>query len=202
MELARFAIPHVLIVLCAACLYAGGWWPWAFFAGLSALVTLGDRLGPQDRMCLAGANPRIGNALLLFVLPALVALLSLAVNSMVVGAYDRDYATVQLLGVALSLGLLIGGVGTSAAHECMHRPRGHYRRGVGDWLMALSMDGVFPIEHNHGHHKHVGTPADAATARRGESVYRFIVRSTWGEYGNAWRIARMSRPVLSARRAR
>jgi len=188
MQLARFAIPHVLIALCAACLHAGGWWPWAFFAGLSALVTLGDRLGPQDRVCLDGANPRVGNALLLFVLPALVALLSLAVYSMVVGAYDRDYTTVQLLGVALSLGLLIGGVGTSAAHECMHRPRGHYLRSVGDWLMALSMDGVFPIEHNHGHHKHVGTPADAATARRGESVYRFIVRSTWGEYSNAWRV--------------
>jgi len=94
MQLARFAIPHVLIALCAACLHAGGWWPWAFFAGLSALVTLGDRLGPQDRVCLDGANPRVGNALLLFVLPALVALLSLAVYSMVVGAYDRDYTTV------------------------------------------------------------------------------------------------------------
>ena len=94
------------------------------------------------------------------------------------------------LGVVLSVGLLIGGVGTSAAHECMHRPRGHRLRIVGDWLMALSMDGVFPIEHNHGHHKNVGTVHDAATARYGESVYRFIGRSTWGEHANAWRVER------------
>ena len=36
----------------------------------------------------------------------------------------------------------------------------------------------------------MGTVHDAATARNGESVYRFIGRSTWGEYCNAWRVER------------
>ncbi len=205
MLLIRFAIPHALVALCAASLYAGYWWPWVFFIGLSALVTLGDRLCPQDRADLREADPRVADALLWIVLPALIILLLLAVFSIAIGAQHApewilrnwtayahrwDYASLQLLGVVLSVGLLIGGVGTSAAHECMHRPRAHWLRTVGDWLMALSMDSVFPIEHNHGHHRHVGTLDDAATARRGESVYRFIVRSTWGEYGNAWRIER------------
>ena len=142
--------------------------------------------------------------LLLFAIwPLLIALVALVIVSVAVGiqqvtlpllgagyAERWDYTPLQVLGVVLSVGLLIGGVGTSAAHECMHRPRGHRLRTVGDWLMALSMDGVFPIEHNHGHHKNVGTVHDAATARYGESVYRFIGRSTWGEYANAWRVER------------
>ena len=149
-------------------MYGGGWWPWVFFVGLSVLVSLvisSLTLGAQQ--------------------------VSLPVSLEQVDYVGRwDYSPLQALGVVLSVGLLIGGVGTSAAHECMHRPRGHRLRIVGDWLMALSMNGVFPIEHNHGHHKNVGTVQDAATARHGESVYRFIGRSTWGEYCNAWRVER------------
>ena len=203
MALARFFIPHLLIALCAICLYNGDWWPWTFFLGLSVLVTIGDRLCPRDHADLQGVNPRAANALLFAIWPLLIALVALVIVSVAVGiqqvtlpllgagyAERWDYTPLQVLGVVLSVGLLIGGVGTSAAHECMHRPRGHRLRTVGDWLMALSMVGVFPIEHNHGHHKNVGTVHDAATARYGESVYRFIGRSTWGEYANAWRVER------------
>ena len=205
MPLARFSVPHLLIFSCAICLYSGGWWPWVFFMGFSVLVMIGDRLCPQDHADLKDVNPRAAEALLSIILPGLIALVSLVIGSLALGAQQVslpvaldqvehvgrwDYSPLQALGVVLSVGLLIGGVGTSAAHECMHRPRGHRLRIVGDWLMALSMDGVFPIEHNHGHHKNVGTVHDAATARNGESVYRFIGRSTWGEYCNAWRVER------------
>ena len=164
--------------------------------GLSVLLTIGDRLCSQDHADLQDANPRAAEALLSIILPALIALVSPVISSLTLGAQQVslpvsleqvdyvgrwDYSPLQALGVVLSVALLIGGVGTSAAHECMHRPRGHRLRIVGDWLMALSMDGVFPIEHNHGHHKNVGTVHDAATARHGENVYRFIGRSTWGE---------------------
>ncbi len=203
MSLVRFSIPHLLVVLCAVCLYAGAWWPWAFFLCLSILVTVGDRIYPQDRAELQGINPRAANALLFAILPLLIVLVALVIASLALSLQRLslplalaevdyvsrwNYSPLQALGMVLSVGLLIGGVGTSAAHECMHRPRGHGLRIVGDWLMALSMDGVFPIEHNHGHHKNVGTVHDAATARHGESVYRFIGRSTRGEYANAWRV--------------
>ena len=32
--------------------------------------------------------------------------------------------------------------------------------------------GHFSIEHNRGHHRHVSTPEDPASARMGESIYR------------------------------
>jgi alkane 1-monooxygenase len=46
----------------------------------------------------------------------------------------------------------------------------------------------FIIEHNHGHHKHVSTPLDPATASRNENVYSFWIKSVWGSYKNAWNI--------------
>src|SRR5258705_6883001 len=42
-----------------------------------------------------------------------------------------------------------------------------------------------------GHHRHVGTPRDPATARLGESVYRFVPRSIVGGLISAWQIERL-----------
>ena len=46
----------------------------------------------------------------------------------------------------------------------------------------------FTIEHNHGHHKHVATAQDPATAKKGQSLYHFWLTSVIGQYRNAWRI--------------
>ena len=47
----------------------------------------------------------------------------------------------------------------------------------------------FFIEHNKGHHKHVATPQDPSSARRGEPLYFFYVRTMLFSYISAWRIA-------------
>jgi alkane 1-monooxygenase len=46
--------------------------------------------------------------------------------------------------------------------------------------------GHFYIEHNRGHHVRVGTTEDAATARRDETIYAFLVRAIVGTYTHAW----------------
>ena len=46
----------------------------------------------------------------------------------------------------------------------------------------------FHIDHNRGHHKHVGTPHDPSTARYGESLYRFWSRAVPGIVVSAWQI--------------
>ena len=86
MSLARFSIPHLLIFLCAICLDSGGWWPWVFFVGLSGLVTIGDRLCPQDHADLQDVNSRAAEALLSIILTALIALVSLVISSLTLGA--------------------------------------------------------------------------------------------------------------------
>jgi alkane 1-monooxygenase len=55
-------------------------------------------------------------------------------------------------------------------------------------LLLSSLYTHFYIEHNRGHHKHVGTPEDPSTARLNETVYLFWFRSMLQTWLSAWRI--------------
>jgi alkane 1-monooxygenase len=46
--------------------------------------------------------------------------------------------------------------------------------------------GHFCIEHNIGHHVHVATPEDCASARMGESIYKFMLREIPGAFKRGW----------------
>lgn len=76
------------------------------------------------------------------------------------------------------------------AHELVHRTTDKLAMLTGRWLLAMTGDAQFSISHVYAHHVNVGTSLDAATARRGESVYRFFVRSTIGQYKESWDIER------------
>jgi alkane 1-monooxygenase len=53
-------------------------------------------------------------------------------------------------------------------------------------VLALVGYGHFYIEHNKGHHRHVATPEDPASARFGESIYQFAGREIPGAWRRAW----------------
>lgn len=97
-------------------------------------------------------------------------------------------------GIILT-GLMIGMVGTIPAHELTHRTWDPMSMRIGRWLLAFSGDTAFAIEHVHGHHHHVATPVDPATAPRGRNVFTHIVRSTIAGNVGACRIeaARLGR---------
>ena len=99
-------------------------------------------------------------------------------------------STAELMGAGLIVALFYGAAGINAAHELSHRTNSTYDQAVGRWLLAFTFDTTFPIEHVGGHHKNVGTLADPATARRGEYVLAFVVRSTAGCFHNAFQIER------------
>ena len=118
------------------------------------------------------------------------------------------YAAAQLRGISiesalivLSVGVSSGAVGITVAHELIHRP-GRFERGLGVIILASVLYGHFRIEHVVGHHAKVATPRDPATARRGQSVYRFWVQSVAGGLADAWTIEsrrrkRLGRSVVS-----
>jgi alkane 1-monooxygenase len=61
----------------------------------------------------------------------------------------------------------------------------------------------FRIAHVHGHHRRAATPEDPASARLGEGLYAFLVRSVAGQFREAWafearRLQRTGRPVRGA----
>lgn len=109
-------------------------------------------------------------------------------------------STVDRLGYAVSVGL-VGGIGINAAHELGHRVERAERR-LAKIALAQCGYGHFVVEHNRGHHVRVATPEDPASARLGESLYRFFPRTILGGVRSAWalerdRLRRRGRRVFS-----
>ena len=96
---------------------------------------------------------------------------------------------VGLIGATLSLGISNGGIGFTVAHELIHRSS-KFEQSLGRALLLTTLYMHFAIEHVYGHHKHVGTEEDAATARKGETFYRFLVRSVPDQYLSTCEIER------------
>ncbi len=93
------------------------------------------------------------------------------------------------LGRVLSMGLMCGIYGINVAHELGHRSK-WYEQLMAKALLFTSLYMHFFIEHNRGHHKMVATPDDPASAPKGESIYRFWMRSIWFSYWDAWKLER------------
>ena len=89
------------------------------------------------------------------------------------------------------MGLVCGIFGINVGHELGHR-KPVYERIMARALLLTSLYMHFYIEHNRGHHKHVGTPSDPATAPYGCSVYRFWLRSIPGVFRKAWDLAALA----------
>jgi len=109
-----------------------------------------------------------------------------------VGLLVRLVATHGLLSADAVVGLLLVGVnsgysGIVVAHELIHRRERHFQ-----WLGRLLLCSVlyehFYTEHLRGHHSRVGTEADPATARFGESFRRFWRRTVPAQLASAWRL--------------
>ncbi len=81
----------------------------------------------------------------------------------------------QLIPMALGCGYVAGGIGIVLAHELGHR-RPLADRALARALLCWIAYGHYAIEHNRGHHRAAATRADAATARRDESLWQFMPR--------------------------
>jgi alkane 1-monooxygenase len=95
----------------------------------------------------------------------------------------------EIVGLTLSTGIVLGANGINVAHELGHRT-GLFEQRLAQLLLLPNLYQHFFVEHNRGHHKYVATDRDPATARYGESVYAFWVRSVIGSWRSAWQIER------------
>ena len=85
------------------------------------------------------------------------------------------------------MGLMCGVYGINIAHELGHRTT-RWERDLSRALLLSSLYMHFIIEHNRGHHRRVATPEDPASARFGENIYFFWVRTILFSFVSAWRI--------------
>ena len=91
------------------------------------------------------------------------------------------------LGALLGVGYMVSGYGTVVGHDLAHRTRDKISLIEARWLLSASCNADFAIEHVYGHHVTVCTNDDPATARRGENVYAFSIRSTVMGHISAWK---------------
>ena len=96
-----------------------------------------------------------------------------------------DWTTV--VGVALAVGFVTGAQGITFAHELGHS-RHRADRALAWILMGCVNYAPFMVEHYRGHHRHAATRDDPASARRGETLWRFLPRTLAGHWRNAWRL--------------
>lgn len=179
-------LPFLGWVIWAACGWELSWWigPIVLY-GLVPLLDgwIGvDRSNPPES-AVAGlaADPRYERVLLAFLplqFAATVSGLALAV--------DAQLSWFGWLGLLATIGM-VSGAGINVAHEF-----GHRRGQLGPWLAKLALApalyGHFLVEHNRGHHVRVATPEDPASARLGESYWRFLPRTLFGSLRSAWRL--------------
>ncbi|MEH0158302.1 alkane 1-monooxygenase [Limibacter armeniacum] len=100
---------------------------------------------------------------------------------------QSDLTGYELVGCTLSMGLMCGGFGINIAHELGHRSK-PFDKLMAKILLLTSLYMHFYIEHNRGHHKHVATEKDPASARYGEALYVFWFRSVIFGYLSAWQL--------------
>jgi alkane 1-monooxygenase len=126
--------------------------------------------------------------------PAFTALLiAMVVIQMIMlgfGLSQMEYFSVgQAIGGGIAVGFVTGAIGITYAHELGHR-NNRFHRLLAHLLMACVGYGWFVIEHYRGHHLRMATPDDPATARAGESIYRFWPRTIAGQWRHAMALER------------
>ena len=172
-------IPSVLAVYGNV---TGGYWAFAnFFFSFFILAML---------EWLTGANKSNNHSNGSAALPEFVLLMHVLANILVLGSLAYGIKTRTLEHTTLVLAALSSGAHTATsaiviAHELIHK-HSTFQRSLGKFLLALGGNIYFYIHHLRIHHKEVGTPNDAATARYNEPLYRFVVRSISGQLKQAW----------------
>ncbi|PCJ47303.1 MAG: alkane 1-monooxygenase [Moraxellaceae bacterium] len=124
------------------------------------------------------------------------ALLTLAVVpiqaiTLIYGAYifstTENFSLIGQIGWILSCGIVSAILAINVGHELIHK-NSRLETWAGGLLYASVCYGGFKVEHVRGHHVQVSTPADASSARYGQSLYKFLPHAYWHNFLNAWKL--------------
>ncbi|MBO6793788.1 MAG: alkane 1-monooxygenase [Balneolaceae bacterium] len=184
-DLAAYINPLLAIVG----LLVGGFLAWGAVIFSFVLIPILDQIGPVDtsnvdeetQQTLLGK--RIFDWLLYLNVPVVFFIVGLFVSVINAGSLSNT----ELIGNLLSVGIVIGSCGINAAHELGHR-KATYEQRLGQVLLIPALYMHFFIEHNRGHHKFVATDEDPASAKKGDWLFWFWIKSLIGSYLSAWKL--------------
>ena len=101
---------------------------------------------------------------------------------------DQTLSFMDKIGRVGSMGLFCGTSGIAVGHELGHRLK-KFEKILAKLSLLTSLYMHYLIEHIKGHHKIVATYDDPSSARYGENLYRFWLRSFVYSYHSAWGIS-------------
>lgn len=183
-DASRYLVALAMLSIGLYGLWLGGLWTWlgtASFVGLA----IADFIAAPDHQRHDRAPRLLYDIVLYLPLPMMIALWLLLAWHVGHGALGP----LELTGAILSVAFLGALAGLPAAHELMHRKHPFEIACASAYLTLFGLP-FNDLTHVHIHHPHVGTAHDCDTPRRGESVYRFVVRSLPEGFGEALRLER------------
>ena len=202
----RFGLASLVLAGGIGGLLIGGW---AIVAVVAIAMFVG---GPVDEAAgddetLAGDVGSGFYTANLYATAPLIALLTIAYLYTIprtLAGNDGAGQALQISGGAFLVGYLYTLVGVTVAHELTHWTHDRIAQQAARLLLSFTFNSTFTIYHVHGHHRAVAQYDDAATARRGEHVFAFLVRTTIGQFREAFsyesgRLRRANRSVWSWR---
>lgn len=166
-----------------------GWWSWATVILAFGIFPLLDALIPASTVNYTASEEksRLSNRFYDMMLYICAPICFILVYFFFRTIQSGEMANYEYLGLTFSIGVVLGAVGINVAHELGHRANKLEQFLAKAGLLPVLYQHFF-IEHNRGHHKHVSTDKDPATARVNEWVYAFFFRSIIGQYIGAWRL--------------
>lgn len=185
----KYASVYISIAVILLALLYGGYWVFIgvlYVFGIIPLIELFFTGSPEN---LSKAEEEIAksdwkyDALVYSVVPLQYAIMFFFLNRV----SDESLRWWEILGMISAFGISCGVLGINAAHELGHRST-WYEQLMSKMLLLTTLYMHFFIEHNRGHHKNVSTDEDPASARYGETVYAFFIRSVRDSWLSAWRL--------------
>ncbi len=195
--------PLLYPLLCIVALHYQGAWSWI---GLPFNLMLVPALDHLLKVGIAGGGGQrnlVGPGWLTEATLWIAPTLHLVMLGVALATISKGVDPVTFFGLCSTIGISGGCLAITAGHEMIHR-RSKAQRAFGVSLLASVLYMQFRIEHVYGHHRHVGTERDLATAKSGESFVRFFNRTLARGWTSAWeleatRLSRRGLPTLTIR---
>ncbi|GAA4016045.1 alkane 1-monooxygenase [Hymenobacter fastidiosus] len=185
---ARYLLAYSVPLAALGGIWLGGIWSWltpVYVFGLIPALEGVFTTSPaaQAAESVTGLRRGFFNGLLYLNVGTQYALLLIFLHTL----SQEPRALWEQAGMVFSMGVCCGTLGINVAHELGHRAS-RAERTMAHLLLLSTFYLHFYIEHNRGHHRHVATPLDPATARFNEPFFQFLPRAVSGEYQGAWRL--------------
>ena len=168
--------------------YGGGWWNFISLLFVFLLIPVADAIAGLDTTNHDEAiKEQVADDKYFRYVTYLWTVIQFIFIFWVTRIISNPLSLTEYIGLLIGTGMVTGGVGITVAHELGHKNT-KTEQTLSQLLLMTTCYMHFFIEHNKGHHVHVATPEDPATARKGENFYRFFYRSVVHGWLHAWKL--------------